>query len=98
MPAATKHVKAIEKRGPAFGDEPKVVTCPATAFGPHGGEQYRSPRYFACGCDAGYCERHAVARPFGPSYVKGDPRKCRKHRAAALSAASGEQGSDGGVR
>ena len=57
--------------------------CPVEhpGFGPHGGRQWRSPRYFACGCDAGYCENHAKGpRLGGPFFERGKPRKCKAHR------------------
>lgn len=54
-------------------------------FGPHGGRQMRSPRYFVCGCDAGQCEAHGVrlSMPFGPQWEPGVPRKCHKHKKEA---------------
>lgn len=53
-------------------------TNPAT-FGPHGGAQWRSPRYMIrCGCDLGYCERHANIKVLGgPKMEPGAPRTCR---------------------
>lgn len=51
-------------------------------FGPHRGKQMRSPRYFACGCDAGMCEAHGVSMFMGPKWEAGEPRKCRKHSKA----------------
>jgi hypothetical protein len=61
---------------------PAQLRCSATErFGPHSGPQYRSPRYYTCGCDAGYCKEHAlISGPFGPPMELGTPRKCRKHR------------------
>lgn len=52
----------------------------APVFGPHGGRQMRSRRYFVCGCDAGSCYNHGTNRPFGPKWEPGEPRKCAKHR------------------
>jgi len=60
------------------------MECPVThkGFGEHGGEQYRSPRYYVCGCDAGYCERHAEGSlSLGCLFERGAPKKCKKHKA-----------------
>ena len=56
--------------------------CVARAeFGPHGGKQMRSKRYFVCGCDDGMCEAHAkVPSLGGPRYEPGKPLKCKEHR------------------
>lgn len=62
--------------------KPLQCSCPEH-FGPHGGKQYRSPHYFACGCDAGYCENHAEPMPFGPIFEIGEPRKCKTCQAKA---------------
>lgn len=61
------------------------VSCPVDKlFGEHGGVQCRSIKYFSCGCDAGYCERHAgITGPLGPKFQIGNPQKCAKHQLAA---------------
>lgn len=50
-------------------------------FGPHGGCQMRSPKYFSCGCDNGMCSKHGINMMFGPRWVTGTPKKCKKHSA-----------------
>lgn len=47
---------------------PEVICAVSARFGPHGGAQFREPRYFKCGCDCGYCEAHGTPMFGGQRY------------------------------
>lgn len=67
--------------------------CQDHKHGPHGGVQYRAPKQFECGCDAGICQTHAEVqrvaamfpergsgeRPRVPLYIEGEPQFCTLH-------------------